>query len=88
MWNLTVNFGILTFCVIILLCRDVYSLAVMNIYRAYIEIMQYIILYVYMYSEKWTCSGPSLLSFVGRLSSFGGYFVWKMYRRELLDCPL
>ncbi len=28
------------------------------------------------------------LSFVGRLSSFGGYFVWSVYRRELLDCPL
>ncbi len=26
--------------------------------------------------------------FVERLSSFGGYFVWSVYRRELLDCPL
>ncbi len=31
---------------------------------------------------------PSLLSFVERLFSFGGYFVWSVHRRELLDCPL
>ncbi len=37
-------------------------------------------------SEEWTCLGPSLLSFVERLSSFGGYFVQNVYRREHLVC--
>ncbi len=32
--------------------------------------------------------GTFRLSFVERLSSFGGYFVWNVYGRELLDCPL
>ncbi len=43
-----------------------------------------------IYTEKPRNNGhardvPSLLYFVGRLSSFGGYFVWSVYRRELLD---
>ncbi len=32
--------------------------------------------------------GTFRLSFVERLSSFRGYFVWNVYGRELLDCPL
>ncbi len=31
--------------------------------------------------------GPRILSFVERLSSFGGYFVWSVYTRGLLVCP-
>ncbi len=29
---------------------------------------------------------PFVLCYVERLSSFGGYFVWSVHRRELLDC--
>ncbi len=31
---------------------------------------------------------PSLSSFVERLSSFIGYFIWSVYRKELLYCSL
>ena len=32
--------------------------------------------------------GSAILSFVERLSSFGGYFVQSVYTTVFLDCPL
>ncbi len=42
----------------------------------------------YLYTVEPPHSGHSILSFIERLSSFGGYFVWSVYTRVLLVCPL
>ncbi len=54
-----------------------------------IQLCYFIFLFWSLFCMECVQKGTFKLSFVGRLSSFGGYFVWSVYRRELLNnyCP-